>query len=215
MTDEHEAQTGSDVSLLELEASSWRLSSESLTDGDLANIAAMAAEQLGHFGRVEAVQPGGARFAEALRRHATRGALVIVDDVLLTPDRLEAQREGRDALGAVIFAMGPCPEWVKPVFLLGKMTGRALEELEGLKRRLFYWAPTRAPDALSAIDAIGSERNQLLLSTEQAELKADLVDEAALLLRHWRMQMADEGALPPEVRFWLARYDSLQGHGGC
>jgi hypothetical protein len=198
-----------------LDAGQWRINTDSLTDAELANLARLAAEQVGHFGRVEAVAPHGLRFAEALRRHATRGPLLIADDVLVTPEALEAQREGRDAAGVVIFAMGPCPDWVKPVFVLGKLAGRGASELEALKQRLFYWTPTRAPDAMAAVDALGSERNQLLLRTDQAELKADLVDDAAVLLRQWRLQAEARGEVPPEVRYWLARYDSLQGHGGC
>jgi len=139
----------------------------------------------------------------------------MVDDVLLTGETIEAQREGRDAIGTVIFAMGPCPEWVKPVFTLGKLADKAEGGLDDLKKRLFYWAPSRAPDAMAAIDALGSERNELLLTVEQAELKADLVDEAAQLFREWRRITEAGGELPLGVRYWLARYEALEGHGGC
>jgi hypothetical protein len=205
----------SGISLLESEAKEWRINLDSLTDADLSHLARLAAEQVGHFGHVEGVPPHGLRFAEALRRHATRGPLLIVDDVLATGETIEAQREGRDAIGVVIFAMGPCPEWVKPVFTLGKLADRAESSLEDLKKRLFYWAPSRAPDAMAAIDALGSERNSLLLSVEEAELKAQLVDDAALLFREW-VRLAQGGAeLPVGARYWLARYEALEGHGGC
>jgi len=205
----------SSVSLLLAEEPRWRLNVDSLTDADLGLLARLAAEQVGHFGRVEGVPPHGLRFAEALRKHATRGPLLIADDVLASSERIEAHREGRDAIGVVIFAMDACPDWVKPVFTLGKLVDRAESGLDELKKRLFYWAPSRAPDAMAAIDSLGSERNNLLLTVEQAELKAQLVDDAALLFREWRRLAEDGEELPLGVRYWLARYEALEGHGGC
>jgi len=68
------------------------------------------------FGAVEGVPSGGLRFAEALRQYQSAGPLLIADDVLTTGASMELHRAGRDALGVVIFARGPCPAWVAPKF---------------------------------------------------------------------------------------------------
>ncbi|KKL20362.1 hypothetical protein LCGC14_2456230, partial [marine sediment metagenome] len=45
--------------------------------------------------------------------------LLIVDDVLTTGASMEKQRAGRtNTIGAVIFARGDCPAWVKPLFAM-------------------------------------------------------------------------------------------------
>ncbi|MPZ50698.1 MAG: hypothetical protein GEU75_15605 [Dehalococcoidia bacterium] len=207
-----EKQTPSEGAVFVLDpAPAWRLSTGGLTDADVANLARLAASRAGSFGRVEGVPPHGLRFADAIRRYATRGPLLIVDDVLLTGETIEAQREDREAIGVVIFALGPCPAWVRPVLTLDELASGARGELDDLKKRLFYWAPSRAPDALAAIDALGGQRNELLLNIDQAELKAQLVDDAAVILQDLR----NAGDTPAAVRYWLARYESLQGHGGC
>jgi hypothetical protein len=191
----------------------WRLNTESLTAADIESIARLAAERVGHFGRVEAVQPGGARLADALRRYATRGPLLIVDDVLTSGATMEAQREGREAVGVVLFAMGPCPDWVKPIFVAGQQVDAARSDLDDLKKRLFTWAPSRAPDAAAAVETLASDRNNLLIAMERSERRAALVDEAAQILHDLRREA--EGETPLAVRAWLARYESLDGHDGC
>jgi hypothetical protein len=96
---------------------SWKIDCDALTDADLACLAKMAAELLPPFGSVEGVPTGGLRFAAALRPYATFGPPLVADDVLTTGNSMEAQRRGRpDALGVVIFARGPCPPWVTPLF---------------------------------------------------------------------------------------------------
>jgi hypothetical protein len=193
----------------------WRINVDSLTDADIDSLARLAVERVGHFGHVEPVHPGGARLADALRRYATRGPLLIVDDILTTGTTLEAQREGREAVGVVIFAMGPCPVWVKPIFVAGKEVESARTDLDELKKRLFTWAPSRAPDALAAVESLAGDRNHLLIEMERMERRASLVDEAAQLLREWRRDAEHLGEAPLAVRAWLARYESLDGHDGC
>jgi hypothetical protein len=198
----------------------WRLNLDSLTDDDLANLAKMAAERIGSFGHVEGVAPHGLRFAAALRRFSTRGPLLIADDVMTTATEMERQREDREAIGIVILAMGPTPAWIKAIFGPSAGTAKTEEEFEQLKQRVLYWAPTkarRAGDAFAAIDTIGTERNQLILNMSRAGARADLVDEAALVIQDLQRIAQERGEVPFRVRSWLARYDNLTaGHdSGC
>jgi orotate phosphoribosyltransferase len=100
--------------------SSWRINAEALSDASLATLASIMANCIGHFGSVEGVPDGGLRFAAHWRPYVTSGPVLIVDDVLTTGASIEEQRAGRDAIGLVIFARGPCPSWVKAVWSLNK-----------------------------------------------------------------------------------------------
>ena len=197
------------------ETTSWRVDCSALTDADLECVAHLAAGRVGHFGSVEAVVPGGERFAEALRRHATRGPLLLAADVLLSGETMERQRGDREAVGAVIFARGLPPAWVQPVFALGDVLDRAKEELDALKRRILYWQPAGEKDAASAIEDLGAARNNLLLEIEMALDKAALVETAAGLLKDWQLDNDRLNETALATRRWLAEYDSLGGHYGC
>ena len=102
---------------------SWKIECDALTEDDWQCLAVIIAKVVGPFGSVEGVPQGGLPLATALQRHVTHGELLIVDDVLTTGISMEDQRYGRTAKGAVIFARGPCPVWVKPIF---KMVDLAL-----------------------------------------------------------------------------------------
>jgi len=95
------------------------------------SIQALAALIAGRFdfGCVEGVPTGGLALADELWRaspwfpHGHRGKpLLIVDDVLTTGASMEKQRAGRDAIGVVVFARGPCPSWVTPIFQMWSET---------------------------------------------------------------------------------------------
>lgn len=95
----------------------WLIDCNALTAEDWDTLAALMAARLPWFGTVEGVPRGGLAFAEALRPHARPGSgLLIADDVCTTGASLERQRNGRPALGVVLFARGSCPAWVIPVF---------------------------------------------------------------------------------------------------
>lgn len=97
-----------------------------LADRDWHAIAAMAVEILPPFGLVEGVPDGGLPFAGALYLHPSflgpfeeidpAAPLLIVEDVLTTGASMERARAGRDAIGVCVFARGPCPPWVRPIF---------------------------------------------------------------------------------------------------
>ena len=99
--------------------SSWKIECDALTPHDWYTLALIACELLPPFGAVEGVPRGGIAFAEALRRHVTAGPLLICDDVLTTGASMERLRAGRDAIGVVAFARGPCPDWVMLIWRLG------------------------------------------------------------------------------------------------
>ena len=97
----------------------WKIDCDALTDEDYLGLVRMALERLPSFGSVEGVPRGGLKLAAALRSHVTPGGpLLIVDDVVTTGNSLERHRNGRVAIGLVIFARGRVPHWVHPLFVM-------------------------------------------------------------------------------------------------
>ena len=98
----------------------WKIDCDALTPENWNCLAYMIAEKVGGFGKLEGVPRGGLALVEALKFHRYRsGPFLIVDDVLTTGRSMEEQRNGRDAIGAVVFARGPCPSWVTSLFQMG------------------------------------------------------------------------------------------------
>lgn len=99
----------------------WKIECDALTDADIETLAFMISERLSPFGKVIGIPRGGLRIAGALEQYQTEGPLLVVDDVLTTgvsfvpytPKHLQ-----QDTIGAVIFARGPCPSWITPLFQL-------------------------------------------------------------------------------------------------
>ncbi len=116
--------------------SPWKIDCDALAGEDWEALAEMIHALVGPFSSVEGVPRGGLALAERLRRsrHA-RGPHLIVDDVLTTGASMERLRAAcapagadtsprRDAItGAVVFARGPCPPWVRPLFQMAGVTG--------------------------------------------------------------------------------------------
>lgn len=107
--------------------SCFKLECDSLTDEDWQCLAHMIAQMVGPFGTVEGVPTGGLKLANALHTYQASSAFglhLIVDDVLTTGGSMQRLKEltTRDndvqVKGAVVFARGKCPEWVKPLFQL-------------------------------------------------------------------------------------------------
>ena len=99
--------------------SPFKIDCDALSSDDLCALAALVAKTI-QFGMVEGVPRGGLRFAWILQNYLTDGPLLIVDDVLTTGTSMEEYRNDREAIGVVLFARGPCPKWVTPVFSLGE-----------------------------------------------------------------------------------------------
>lgn len=106
--------------------SKWKLECDALSDGGIAALAEMIRQLVGPFGGVEGVPRGGLRLEAALKPYAgLDGPHLIVDDVLTTGGSMEKMRKslpiqgpaGRPGvIGAVVFARGQCPLWIKALF---------------------------------------------------------------------------------------------------
>lgn len=106
--------------------SKWKIDCDSLTPGDIEALAEMIRHVVGPYSTVEGVPRGGLALAGALRPHANiLGPHLLVDDVLTTGGSMRRLRddrakwpehEGREIVGAVVFARGQCPLWVRPLF---------------------------------------------------------------------------------------------------
>jgi orotate phosphoribosyltransferase len=117
-----------DFTLHSGQKSGWKIDCDALTDGDWEALAAMLAERLPPFGVVTGVYRGGLKLAEALRQYRNPSVprALVVDDVLTTGASMEgaapavaARYPGYEVAGAVVFARGPCPDWVVPLFRMG------------------------------------------------------------------------------------------------
>lgn len=104
--------------------SAWKLECDALTDDDWQALARMVQQMVGPFSSVEGVPRGGLKLAECLKPLCSlAGPHLIVDDVLTTGGSMERMRQDamdnrsiRIVTGAVVFARGQCPLWVKPLF---------------------------------------------------------------------------------------------------
>lgn len=99
--------------------SNWKIECEALTTDDWKALAAMAAEVLPPFRWVEGVPRGGLPFAAELAHYARADSmtLLIAEDVVTTGGSMERHRNGRSlCVGICVFARGPVPEWVTPLF---------------------------------------------------------------------------------------------------
>jgi orotate phosphoribosyltransferase len=104
--------------------SSFKIDCDALTDGDWAALAVMLKERLPPFGPVVGVARGGLKLAAALAAHSSKRCptVLVCDDVLTTGGSMGEVRArvlssvSTAVVGAVVFARGPCPDWVTPLF---------------------------------------------------------------------------------------------------
>lgn len=108
--------------------SSWKIECDHLSDMELDLFARIIVQKIS-FNFVVGVPRGGTRLADKLRPYCRKGIdrLLIVDDVLTTGQSMSEAREkveeifsDIEILGVVLFARGPCLDWVVPVFQLEK-----------------------------------------------------------------------------------------------
>ena len=98
-------------------SSNFKIDCDALSDSDIQTVAMLLKESLPAFGDVEGVPDGGLRLASAIKQYATRGPLLIVDDVWTTGRSMWRVRGDRDGvIGAVIFARCAVEYWVTPLF---------------------------------------------------------------------------------------------------
>lgn len=98
----------------------FKIECDDLSDQDIRFLARLVNSKF-KFGAVEGIPTGGNRFAEALQEFVTTGPTLIVDDVLTTGKSMNAARKAVSDRGVVIFARGPCPEWVTPIFTMNPL----------------------------------------------------------------------------------------------
>jgi hypothetical protein len=106
----------------------FKIDCDALSNADLDCLAQVYARRQ-QFSDVYGVPSGGTRFAEALRRYTTPNGsfILLADDVLTTGAAItELRAEWPESmhwtiLGVVLFARGPCPDWVTPIFQLGEV----------------------------------------------------------------------------------------------
>ena len=95
----------------------WKVDCDSLSDQEIALFAEIIYANVQMLSKVEGIPTGGLRLANALNKWKyTKGPLLIVDDVLTTGRSMEEQRNGREAIGYVIFSRGLRPEWINCVW---------------------------------------------------------------------------------------------------
>jgi len=108
--------------------SRFKIDADALSESDCLAVAEVMAPCLPPFAVVEAVPSSGSAAGWLAQSFvhlcSPSGGLLIVDDVLTTGASMEDQRGGREAIGAVIFARGPVPSWVTPMFKLSERIGR-------------------------------------------------------------------------------------------
>lgn len=98
----------------------WKVECDALKRGDWEWAAEEIARRV-RYSAVEGVPRGGLKLARELENYVDWQSnspfpLLIVDDVLTTGGSMERQRAGRDAIGFVVFARGPCPPWVRALW---------------------------------------------------------------------------------------------------
>ncbi len=93
----------------------WKIECDALSTIDFDALAFMLSEILPPFGRVYGIPRGGTKLAHSMRPYLTSGPLLVVDDVLTTGSSMKRHMQDDD-FGAVIFARGPCPPNITPLF---------------------------------------------------------------------------------------------------
>ena len=95
----------------------WKVNADTLSDDDIMGIAQIIRWKFA-FSTVIGVPRGGLRLAEALKPYTEPYyPELIVDDVLTTGKSMEAYRlAAPTAIGVVVFARAPVPNWVWPIF---------------------------------------------------------------------------------------------------
>lgn len=106
----------------------WKVECGNLYTDDWATIASLIADRI-IFSQCVGVPRGGLELAAELEQYEVYNSniLLIVDDVLTTGKSMEEARVhskkwaktcNQKITGVVLFARGPCPDWVTPIFQL-------------------------------------------------------------------------------------------------
>lgn len=102
--------------------SDFKINCEALTFRELHALSYIARKLLPRFKAVVGIPTGGLALANELEFFSDEDAEVtlLVDDVLTTGSSMLEYRQRIEGpvSGLVLFARGPCPEWVTPLFTL-------------------------------------------------------------------------------------------------
>ena len=112
----------------------WKIDCDDLTDYDMKGLAGIIASKF-FFSRVHGIPSGGLRLAQALIPHCKvpttveepKYPVLLVDDVLTTGGSMEEWRrriawDSEPVIGVVIYARGPVPNWIWPIFTVNEWT---------------------------------------------------------------------------------------------
>jgi orotate phosphoribosyltransferase len=104
--------------------SDLKIDCDALTDDDITVLAHVIQENMPPFSTVVGIPKGGLRLANALQQYTKADAnrILIVDDVLTTGRSMREaytvwKRDHNEVIGCVIFARGPLPVWLEPVWI--------------------------------------------------------------------------------------------------
>ncbi len=100
--------------------SDFKIECDALTEKDLETFARLISQKY-DFSFVVGIPTGGEALAEKLEKYVNEYAskTLIVDDILTTGASMEDYHwdiDGKENMGVVIFARGPCPDWITPIF---------------------------------------------------------------------------------------------------
>ncbi len=97
----------------------FKIECGALTAEEIETFALLVSKKFS-FRQADGIPRGGFPIANALQKYCDKlaGARLIVDDVLTTGASMENARRNYGDIGVVLFARGPCPDWVWPVFQL-------------------------------------------------------------------------------------------------
>lgn len=108
------------------QTTNFKIDCDALTELDIKTLAYIIAKEF-RFSKVVGVPTGGIRLAEACEVWTKQyGPMLIVDDVLTTGASMEKEKAKYSYLhvvGVVIFARGPCPSWIYPLFDMERWFG--------------------------------------------------------------------------------------------
>lgn len=97
-----------------------KIECDALTREDWRTLALLTSNRI-KFSSVVGVPRGGLVFADELMSYCSNESglpCLIVDDVLTTGGSMAKVRQEIEGptIGVVVFARGPCPAWIKPIF---------------------------------------------------------------------------------------------------
>lgn len=108
--------------------STWKLDCDQFIEDNLDGLVQLIKQVIGPFSHVYGVPRGGSALETKLVAHVSKslyGTCLVIDDVLTTGGSMRRAREKlagtyTHILGCVVFARGPCPAWIVPLFQMSR-----------------------------------------------------------------------------------------------